>query len=81
MVKKNKPHERVIRAELLFTPLLILLPFIVGIALIYDWINRDLLTNQLELAGELILGIIIIVGNLIFDIPFLNSLKEAIEKK
>ncbi len=81
MVKKSKPHDRVIRAELLFTPLLILLPFIVGVALIYDWLTRDFFTNQLELTSELIHGIIIIIGNLMFDIPFLNSLKEAIEKK
>jgi hypothetical protein len=81
MVKKNKTNDRIIRAELIFTPLLILLPFIVGVSLIYDWINRDFLTNQLELTAELIIGIVIIIVNLMFDIPFLNSLKEAIEKK
>jgi len=86
MVKKNmnektecletKDGEKRIRLEILFTPLILIVPFTIGILLIYDWYNRDLTLNHLELEGELMLGIIILVVNIIFDIPFVKSLKK-----
>ena len=74
-LKKNSEDlRRVIRMEIWFTPLLVVLPFVVGSFLIYDWFYRDFSMNNLELTGELMLGIIILVGNIVFDIPFLKSL-------
>jgi len=70
-----------IKLEILFTPLILTVPFIVGILLIYDWYNRDITLNQLELEGELMLGIIMLVVNIIFDIPFVNSLRKNIKLK
>jgi hypothetical protein len=72
--KDSDDLRRVIRIEIWFTPLLIVLPLIVGGFLIYDWFCRDFSMNDLELTGELMLGVIILVGNVMFDIPFLKSL-------
>ena len=73
---ETKDGEKRIRLEILFTPLILIVPFTIGILLIYDWYNRDLTLNHLELEGELMLGIIILVVNIIFDIPFVKSLKK-----
>ena len=72
--KDSDDLRKVIRTEIWFTPLLVVLPLIVGSLLIYDWFCRDFSMNDLELTGELMLGVIILVGNVIFDIPFLKSL-------
>jgi len=66
-----------IRLEILFTPIIFTVPFIIGILLIYDWYNRDVTLNRLELEGELILGIVILIVNIIFDIPFVKSLRKT----
>ena len=75
-MKKGNNYTKVIRTEILFTPLLITLPLVVSILLIYDWYNRGFSVNNPAFNGELILGIIILVGNIIFDVPFIKSLKE-----
>lgn len=68
-----------IRLEILFTPIILIVPFTIGILLIYDWYNRDITLNLLELEGELMLGIIILVVNIIFDIPFVKSLRKTLK--
>ena len=73
-LKNVSNNQRIIRAEILFTPLLIILPLVVGFFLIYDWYYGGFPNNIYEFNGELILGIIILVSNIIFDIPFLKSL-------
>lgn len=74
-MKKENNYAKVIRTEILFTPLLIVIPFIVSILLINDWYARGFSMNDAAFDGELIIGIIILVGNIIFDIPFIKSLK------
>jgi len=76
-VKKEGNISKIIRTEILLTPLLIIFPFIVGIFLIYGWFDKGL---DSAYYGELILGIIIIFGNIIFDIPFIKSLRELSKK-
>ena len=78
-IKSN--NERAIRTELLFMPLLVIVPFIVGLSLIFDWYFRGFLENISAFDGELILGIIIIVGNIVFDVPFIKSLIKFNKKK
>ena len=73
-MKKENNYAKVIRTEILFTPLLIVLPFVVGVLLIYDWYIRGFSVNNPAFNGELMLGIIILVGNIMFDIPFIKSL-------
>ena len=67
-LKKEESYAKVIRTEILFTPLLIVLPFIVGVLLISDWYNRGFSVNNHVFNGELIFGVLILVVNIIFDI-------------
>jgi len=80
-MKKEKVYAKIIRTEILFTPLLVVLPFIVGVLLINDWYTKGFSVNNPAFNSELILGIIILVGNIIFDIPFIKSLKALSKKK
>ena len=80
-LKKDSNDLRgIVRAEIWFTPLLVIFPLVVGSFLICDWFCRDFSMNDLELTGELMLGIIILVGNIMFDIPFLKSLTSFRKK-
>jgi hypothetical protein len=79
-MKKENNYAKVIRTEILFTPLLIVVPIVISIFLIHDWYTRGFLVNDPKYNGELILGVIILVGNIIFDIPFIRSLK-ALSKR
>jgi len=80
-IKNKKSDSKIIRTEILFTPLLVFAPLAVGFLLIYDWIIRDFLTGEVDLLGELMLGIIILTCNIMFDIPFIRSLRELSKKK
>lgn len=75
-LKKEKDTVKVIKTELLFAPILIFLPLIVGLIFIIDWYNHGFIQGMAGLEGHLIIGFIIIFGNIIFDIPFIMSLKE-----
>ena len=74
-IKTNNHNAKAIRTEILFTPLLIIAPLLIGIFLINDWYVRGFSVNNPAYNVELMLGIIIIIGNVMFDIPFLKSLK------
>jgi len=80
-LKKDKNYTKVIRTEILFTPFLVIFPFIVGILFLYNWYNLGFLLNDPSYDGELLIGIIIIIGNLIFDIPFIKSLRKLAKDK
>ncbi len=73
-LKVKRSDKNIVRTEILLTPLLIGLPMIIGILFICDWFYRGLLTYSSVFDGELILGIIILVSNIMFDIPFIRSL-------
>ena len=80
-VKNGNNHTRLIRTEILFSPLLLILPFIIGLFLIHDWYIRGFLEgNNAAFYGELIIGLLIIFGNILFDIPFIKSLKKLSDK-
>jgi hypothetical protein len=65
---------RLVRTEILFTPLLIFLPLIIAGFLINDWFFNGFLKGISKYDGELMLAIIILVCNIMFDIPFIKSL-------
>lgn len=65
---------RNIRTEILFTPLLIILPLLVAIFLIYDWFCRGFSQGNSIYDSELMIGVIILIANIIFGIPFIRSL-------
>lgn len=74
-MKKENNNAKAIRTEILFTPLLIVFPLVVSIFLIYDWYTRGFSVNNTAFNGELILGVIILIGNITFDIPLIKNLK------
>ena len=59
MKTEIKNYNKIVRAELLFTPLLIALPLIIGVFLIYDWYIRGFSANNAAYTGQLMLGVII----------------------
>ncbi|MCK5261087.1 MAG: hypothetical protein KAJ44_02800 [Thermoplasmatales archaeon] len=77
---KGRNNTRLMRLELWFTPLLIILPIVVSIFLIRDWFYRGFSLGISTYDGELFLAIIILVGNIVFDVPFLKSLISLREK-
>lgn len=78
---KNNNNSKILRTEILFAPILIVLPFIVGILLINDYYTRGIIGQDPKYFGELILGLVIIIANIIFDIPFVKSLMKKKEKQ
>ena len=80
-IKNQSNNERVIRTEILFTPLLVILPIFIGLVFICDWYSRGVVDGDSEYFGTLVIGIIIIVGNLFFDIPFIQSLRKLTKMK
>lgn len=79
-LKKKEENTKLLRAELLFAPLLIVSPVLVSIFLINDWFIRGFSTGATGYNGELLLAIIILFGNILFDIPFIKSLKTLRRK-
>jgi hypothetical protein len=74
-VKKGNNIKKLIRTEMLFTPLLIVLPLIVGFYLLFDWYFRGFIIGDASYNSQFFIGIFLIVGNIVFDIPFIISLK------
>ena len=80
-LQNGSSNAKIIRTEILLTPLLFFAPLAVGLLLVYDWVVRDFLTGEFDLTGELMFGIIILICNIMFDIPFIKSLRELSKKK
>lgn len=73
-VSFDKHDLQALRLEIWLTPVIIIFPLLVSGYLIYDWYTRGFLLNDPSYLGELILGLIILFGNILFDIPFIRSL-------
>jgi len=80
-LEKGSNDVKVLRSEIFFTPLLIFLPLFVSCFMIYDWFSRGFSLGISSFDTELILGVIILFGNIVFDIPFIKSLKTTFRKK
>lgn len=76
-LKKNNQtqRKRLLRLELWFAPFLVVVPLIVSIVFIAEWYFNGYLKGISMYDGEAILGLVIFLGNILFDIPFLKSLK------
>jgi len=72
-LKKDQNHAKLLRSELLFAPLLIMCPVFVSVFLINDWFIRGFSIGVSTYDGELLLAIIILSGNILFNIPFIKS--------
>lgn len=79
-LETNYDDLKVIKTEVMLTPLLIALPLVVAVFLINDWFNSGFLEGISKYDGELLLAIIILVGNIMFDIPFIRSLIQYKKK-
>ena len=78
---KNESNDlRMVRTEILFTPLLVLLPLIVAGFLINNWYFSGFSKGVSGYEGELMLAMIILVFNIVFDIPFIRSLIQFNKK-
>ena len=86
MINKNTEYleindnARLIKTELWLAPILVILPIVVSIILISMWFLRGFSLGDSTHDGELFLGTIILFGNIIFDIPFIKSLKNIRKK-
>ncbi len=61
--------------ELWFAPLLIILPFVVSLVFFWDWYTHGFTQQTSTFDGEFFLGLLLLIGNLVFDIPFLRSVR------
>ncbi|MDH7517259.1 MAG: hypothetical protein QHH19_02810 [Candidatus Thermoplasmatota archaeon] len=73
-LKTDYNNMKIVKSEVFFAPMLIILPLLVGSFLVFDWFNRGYSLGVSDLNGQLMLGVIILVGNILFDIPFVSSL-------
>lgn len=73
-IKFDKNDIKAIRLEILLTPLIVIFPLLVSGYLIYDWFTRGLLMDTSQYNGELIIALIILIGNILFDVPFIRAL-------
>jgi len=79
-IRKQHIKMLLVRMELWFAPLLIIVPLIISGVLLWDWYARGVLTQTSAFDGELFLGILLLIGNLVFDIPFLRSVRVLRKK-
>ena len=73
-LKTDYSNLKVIKTEILLTPILIILPLFVAVFLINNWFINGFLYGVSTHDGELMLAIIILIGNITFDIPFISSM-------
>ena len=66
--------EKLVRIELLFSPLLLCIPLCVSFVMIWAWFSQGYLLGSTGYDGQLLVALVILIGNLLFAIPFLRSL-------
>jgi hypothetical protein len=86
MEKKNDTRieniqKLLLRLELWFAPVLIIVPIGVSLFFLWDWYVRGFSTGSSVYDGELLIGLLLFIGNLMFDIFFLRSLRILKKKQ
>jgi hypothetical protein len=79
--RKETIQKLLLRLELWFAPILILLPLVVSLFFMGEWYTRGYSAGSSAYDGELLVGILLLIGNLVVDIPFLRSLRTLKKKK
>ncbi|VVB61445.1 Uncharacterised protein [uncultured archaeon] len=79
--RKEIIQKLLLRLELWFAPLLLLVPIIVSLIFLWEWYVKGFKIGSLSYNGELLLGLLLLVGNLVFDIPFLRSIRMLKKKQ
>lgn len=62
------------RLELWLTPILVIAPFLIAVLFLIESIGQGLLKGLPTYEAEFMLGCIILVGTLVFDVPFLRTM-------
>jgi len=85
---KNTNNQRMVtiqklllRLELWFAPLLLLVPIIVSMVFLLEWYTKGFINGSSAYDGEFLLGMLVLVGNLVFDIPFVRSIRTLKRKQ
>ena len=73
-VKTDDSKLKLIRLELWLSPVLIITPIVISILLLWNWYLGGYIGGSPVYNGELMLALIILIGNLIFDVPLIKSL-------
>jgi hypothetical protein len=85
MNKKGLRQAQIIilsrRLELWFTPLLVIAPLVIGILILVESIGQGVVHGMAMYGSEFLLGCIILVGTLVFDVPFLRTMRFQKRKK
>jgi hypothetical protein len=79
--QKENIKKLLLRLELWFAPTLIIIPIGVSWFFIWDWYRRGFSTGSSIYDGELLIGLLLLIGNLMFDIFFLRSLRILKKKQ
>ncbi len=79
--RKENIQKLLLRLELWFAPVLIIVPIGVSLFFLWDWYVRGFSTGSSVYDGELLIGLLLFIGNLIFDIFFLRSLRVLKKKQ
>ena len=76
----KRTDKKIIRVEKGFAPFLIIAPMVLGSWFIYSWWIYGFTQGISDFNTELLLGLIILIGNISFDIPFIRSLRKEERK-
>lgn len=79
--RKENIQKLLLRLELWFAPMLIIVPIGVSLFFIGDWYVRGVSTGSSVYDGELLIGLLLFIVNLLFDIFFLRSLRILKKKQ
>jgi hypothetical protein len=79
--RKENIQKLLLRLELWFAPVLIIVPIGVSLFFLWDWNVRGFSTGSSVYDGELLIGLLLLIGNLIFDIFFIRSLRILKKKR
>jgi hypothetical protein len=74
-------QKLLLRLELWFAPLLLLLPLLVSLIFLWEWYAKGFIVGSSRYDGEFLLGLILLFGNLVFDVPFLRSIRMLKKKQ
>jgi len=79
--RKENIQKLLVRLELWFAPVLIIMPMSVSMFFLWDWYIRGFSQGSSTYDGELILGLLLLFVNFSFDVLFLRSLQLQKKKE
>jgi len=79
--RKELIRKLLLRLELWFAPLLLIVPIIVSVVFFLEWYTKGFTSGSSAYDGELLLSMLILIGNIFFDIPFIRSIRTLKKKQ